>query len=166
MMVCMIVPTQEYSTLRERGESLRFIQSINRDSLLRFLVAACGRRFLEAARLLDIENASIAELREFLDHGFWVPQFYPAYDAVAERFIYETDWAQMDAFEPEKELVERRWIEFFQESLVPKLLDDDEFVRNVLRVVNILPVQDKQKAIDAIIVKMAGVTFPSNDPWY
>ena len=128
-------------------------------------MAACGRRFLDAARLLDIENSSIVELREFLEHGFWVPQFYPAYDAVAERFIYETDWAQMDAFEPERELVERRWIEFFQESLVPKLLDDDEFVRNVLRVEKILPVRDKHKAIDAIVVKMAGVTFPSNDPW-
>jgi hypothetical protein len=49
---------------------------------------------------------------------------------------------------------------FFSQWLIPKLVEDDEICRNVLRANGILSINDKQKALDTLVAALEEITLP------
>jgi hypothetical protein len=57
-----------------------------------------------------------------------------------------------------------KWGRYFHHVLVPHLLLDDEFVRNVLRAMMAIPCKSPQLARDALVQRVSEMTLPETQP--
>lgn len=132
---------------------------------LSWLANDCIKRYLAAARLVGLQGAiadRIAEAR--CKGGQDLTPLLTVWDAVCERYRDERFDAQESLFEAHDAEVRREWSEFVHWKLFPRLLREDEFVRNVLRALRLLPCRDIADVVTALRCHVFEMTLPDDDP--
>lgn len=130
-----------------------------------FLVMACRRKFLNAARLLELRNPVIDRLSSFgLDVGVNPWPLLGPFTVLAERYVKHFFSPQENLFHDPMERQDERWGKYFHHVLVPDLLANDEVVRNVLRAVRALPSQQPEQAAITLSQYFAETTLPETHP--
>lgn len=146
-------------------EELLVAQSSHRASALAGLVSSCRERFLQSARLLEIESPVIALLRERGDNeAAELGPLLPLWQVICNRYRTELYDPQITFFVDPATQVRDEWQGFFHYRLLPRLLESDEFLRNVLRAVGWLPCESSTGAADALRQHAAEMTLPSSTP--
>lgn len=142
-------------------EELADYQLEHRDSELRELVHNCRRRFLAAASLLAIGGPVFDGLREaFHLQNLDLASLYPAWEMLSRRYRSELFDPQPGLFLDHGVESRRRWGVFLYEELFPHLLHENEFVRNTLRTVGLVPCKSKQKASSALCQYLEEMGLP------
>jgi hypothetical protein len=107
----------------------------------------CRSKYVDAARLLEIQNPAIERLASSgistaVDVG---PLLWPL-DVLIERYIDRFFSPQESLFDETGQHEAVRWTRYFHHVLTPAILANDEAVRNVLRAVKALPSQQPEQA--------------------
>ena len=124
----------------------------------------CRRKFINAANLLEIRGPVINKLRDF---GFDRINLWPLmgmFKVVCERYIEEFYTGQEELFERHLGGQDMKWSRYWHHVLVPNLLQDDDFVRNVLRAMMAIPCKSPKQAGDALIQIILEMTLPETKP--
>lgn len=128
------------------------------------LFMACRRRFLNAASLLEVDGAEVEVLRESSRESLDLQPLMSIHAAICERYVevFLSPQASLFAnFEDEPDL---RWGRYFHDVLVPHLLLEDVFVRNVLRAMMAIPCRNPQRSVDALVQHISEMTLPKTRP--
>jgi hypothetical protein len=129
------------------------------------LVMACRRKFLNAARLLEVRSQVIDRLSSFgVDAGVDPWPLLGPFTVLAERYVERFFSPQDNLFQDPMERQDEKWGKYFHHVLVPHLLTNDEVVRNVLRAVRALPSQQPEQAAIALSQYFAETTLPETRP--
>ena len=99
----------------------------------------CRDKFLDAARLLEIENPTIEHLKKVGDGPIELWPFLNMYDEWCERYELALFSCQMVLFPEYAERQDVKWQQYFHHELLPDLMRDHHFVKDVLRAVKALP---------------------------
>lgn len=129
------------------------------------LVMSCRRKFLNAARLLELNSQSIDRLSAFgvsTPIDLW-PLLNPFID-LTERYVEHFFSPQDNLFHTHMERQDEQWSKYFHQILVPHVLANDEAVRNILRAVRALPSKDPEKAALALSNYFKETTLPETWP--
>ena len=129
------------------------------------LVMACRRRFLNAARLLEVRSPAIDRLSSFgVDAAveYW-PLLGP-FSVIAERYVERFFSPQDTLFRDPADIEDEKWARYFHHVLVPHMLTNDEVVRTVLRAVHALPSAHPEHAARALSQYFAETTLPDTSP--
>jgi len=111
------------------------------------LMHNCRSRYLQAADLVQLRIDDIDKLRDFgIMESVNLAPLIPSWDCICDRYLAERYDPQPTLFEDHDEQCKREWNEFVYWRLIPTLLRDDEFVRNVLRALGGLPCQSPPQA--------------------
>lgn len=125
------------------------------------LVTRCKRRFLKAAHLVNAKGQVIDRIERSLVGGLTdLTPLLPAWRLVCERYRDDRYDPQENLFQPHEAEVLERWGQFVYWSLLPSLLREDEFVRNVLRALELLPSRSPTQAADAVFHHIAEMNLP------
>lgn len=142
-------------------------QRSNASQSLYTLFMSCRRKFLNAARLLELHGAEIENLREcglIKSVDLW--PLMNMYSVVCDRYTDAFFSPQENLFTNPSDEQDEKWWRYFHHVLVPHLLLEDEFVRNVLRAMMAIPCKNPQLARDAIVQHVSEMTLPeSRPPW-
>lgn len=141
-------------------------QRSNAAQNLHALFMSCRRKFLNAARLLELRGAEIENLREW---GYKSVDLWPLmnmYSVVCDRYTDAFYSPQAKLFANPADAQDEKWGRYFHHVLVPHLLLEDEFVRNVLRAMMAIPCKSPQLARDALVQHVSEMTLPeTRPPW-
>jgi hypothetical protein len=149
-------------------KNLNQIQAETRIQMLHNLAMTCQRRFLLAADLVEISGPAIKGLREFGFQSVELRPLIPAWQCLCLRYQTELDDPQMSLFQEHDRLSQLReaWGQFVYWKLIPKLVQDDSLVRNVLRSLGGLPCQSPEQAANAVYQHFLEMTLPdTRPPW-
>lgn len=106
------------------------------------LLIQCRDKFLDAARLLEIENPAIEHCKNV---GYGAVELWPflnMYDEWCERYELALFSPQTNLFLDNEEREDVKWQRYYFHELLPQLLRDHHFVKNVLRAMKALPGAD------------------------
>jgi hypothetical protein len=147
-----------------REELARF-QFDDRVHAIFTLATRCRDRFVRAADLVCLRSPAIDKVRAF---GYGEPvSVLPLVDAwrvVCERYLDVRYDAQL-ALCPGSSVEEpERWIRFVHWELFPKLVRDDELVRDVLRALGRLPCPSPASAAEAVRCHFINMHLPPDPP--
>ena len=139
-------------------------QSENANQNLLDLARSCRCRFLRAANLLEINNENIHALELAYSNTIDLRPLRPAWVHLCERYNTE----RVD-FHPRllNEFVDdviQSWSKFVYHDLFPKLDQDDEFVRNVLRALDLIPSRSAENAAKFVYFYFDEMTLPDSPP--
>lgn len=141
-------------------------QRSNAAQNLHALFMSCRRKFLNAARLLELRGAEIENLREW---GYKSVDLWPLmnmYSVVCDRYTEAFYSPQAKLFANPADAQDEKWERYFHHVLVPHLLLEDEFVRNVLRAMMAIPCKSPQLARDTLVQHVSEMTLPeTRPPW-
>jgi len=144
----------------------RKIQKSSASQDLDSLFRSCRRKFLNAAQLLELRGAAVESLREW---GLKSVNLWPLmnmHGVVCDRYVDEFFSPQANLFGSPADAQDAKWSQYYYNVLVPHLLLNDEFVRNVLRAMMAIPCKNPQVARDALIQFMSEMTLPeTRPPW-
>lgn len=84
---------------------------------------------------------------------------------VCDRYTDAFISPQANLFHDPADAQDEKWGRYFHHVLMPYLLLEDEFVRNVLRAMMAIPCQNPQLARDALVQHMAEMTLPETRPY-
>lgn len=130
------------------------------------LVAQCVERFLSAMRLLEIRGEFFGRLEARRREGGDLSPLVEPWRALSQRYRDEIFDPQLSLLEDPEERLRRNWQHFVHRALLPTLLLDDEFVRNVLRALDVLPTSAGPLALAAVRSKLQNMTLPeATPPW-
>ena len=143
-------------------DDLRETQKKNFAQDFSHLVVMCGRRFVSAANLLDVEKSEIDKVAAIGTTGrVEVGALHWAATELWERIVRIYDQPQQgDLFNGWPDAPEVLWNRYFYRDLVPALSLDDEVVRNLLNAVGALTVKTRVDACDAVRQRFAEVSMP------
>jgi hypothetical protein len=146
------------------GDGLAAEQSASEKQMLFDLYGKCRRRYLRAAQLMEIPRAQLGAIDTLgasepvtllpLQHGWKV---------FCERYRKEAADYQLNLLDKEAG-TERQWGKWVYNVFFPTILQDDEFVRNVLRAVGAIPCTDAKMAATALIATLTNMTLPAQTP--
>jgi hypothetical protein len=140
--------------VRHQRETFRYAMSS--------LLQSCEIRYLDAARLLEVDGVVIDGIGEARARGQTdLSPLIPAWTVICSRYLSEVFSLQVDLFDPEDEKFIRPWSEFLYQRLFPVLVTHDGFVRDLLRVVDLLPCRSKADASASLVTELTEMTFPS-----
>lgn len=125
----------------------------------------CIRRFLRSAKLIGIDGPVFQTLRNAercLQRD--LAPLYPAWHVICERYRRERFDPQLYLFVDDREESIKRWGRFLYRELFPRLMIEDEFVRNVLRAVGLLPCRSMQQAVSALSYYLEEMSLPFEPP--
>lgn len=129
------------------------------------LVMTCRRRFLNAARLVELGSGAIDELTSFgVDASVDLWPLIAPFGVLTERYVAQFFSPQECLFPSLIEQQDQKWIRYFHHVLVPHLIASDEVVRNVLRAVRALPSHQPDQAAIALSQYFAEMTLPESKP--
>ncbi len=129
------------------------------------LVMTCRRKFLNAARLLELRSDAIYKLEPFgVSERVNVRPLLTPFSVLTERYTMEFFSPQENLFQEPSEEQNVKWGRYFYDILVPHLIGSDEVVRNVLRVVRALPSQHPELAATALSQHFTEMTLPERRP--
>ncbi len=141
------------------------VQHKQTHEVLSYLIMECRRKFLRGAELVEVRSVVIERLTHF---GYKdledLDQLNPAWDCLCNRFMKERFDPQMLLFEDHDKAMKKSWGEFIYWEICPKLLEDDEVVRNILRASGGLPCKSKQNAGLFLYSYISEMTFPNSRP--
>jgi DNA-binding GntR family transcriptional regulator len=124
------------------------------------LVDRCARRFVSAADLVGVKGREIERLRRSrYEGGTDLSRLLEGWDVLCTRYRRERYDAQASLIEDHGDQETRRWSEFLYWELFPSLEQEDEFVRNVLRAVELLPSRSPARAAAAIRHHLQEITL-------
>lgn len=103
------------------------------------LFIKCRDKFLDAARLLEIENPTIDHLKKAGDSPIEIWPFLNMYDEWCLRYELEFFSPQMPLFPEYAERQDVKWQNYYFHELLPNLLRDHHFVKDILRAMKALP---------------------------
>ena len=131
------------------------------------LVMTCRRKFLNAARLLELRGDAIDKLASFdVEAPVDVWPLIGPFSALTERYATQLFLPQESLFQEPSEKQDEKWGKYFHHVLVPQLIASDEVVRNVLRAVRALPSRQPAQATVALSQHFAEMTLPqTRPPW-
>ena len=129
------------------------------------LVMACRRKFLNAARLLEVSSPALVVLTSFgvsapVDHK---PLLHP-FAVLTERYVEQFFSPQGDLPLGPGQRQGEKWERYFHHILLPHLLADDNVVRDVLRTVRALPGREPAQAALALRHIFTEMTLPKSQP--
>ena len=147
-------------------ESLAELQEESTRNALSSLLSDCEERFLTAARLLQIANPVTDRIQESKSKGGTsLAPLYPMWHVICRRYRREFDGAQPSLFASDSGDLATKWGHFLHRRLFPRLVEEDEFVRNALRAVGLLPSKTpKTEASDALAHHVTEMTLPDTTP--
>jgi hypothetical protein len=129
------------------------------------LVMSCRRRFLNAARLLEINKKVIDDLSRFgVDQSIDLWPLLAPFSILTERYVENFFNPQDNLFHDLLERQDEQWSKYFYQILVPHILSNDEAVRNILRCVGALPCRQPEQASAAIKHYFSVTTLPETFP--
>ncbi len=125
------------------------------------------RRFIEAAYLLEIDSPAVSAWRRILYERVDLAPLLPAFSIIKDRFLKEVHSAQMELFDKSYyDTCLRRWTKFAYHDLLPLLMRNDEFVRNVMRVMGLLPCYSPEEAEKSLRQYLHEMTLPNRTPMW
>jgi hypothetical protein len=127
----------------------------------------CRRRFLRSADLVCMRSAPIAKLRKWGSESLKVGPLILPWQLICHRYLWERHDPQLSLLSktPLMEAAEA-WSQFVYWHLLPHLVLDDEFVRNVLRALGGIPCESPERAVTAVGSFLAEMTLPdAAPPW-
>jgi hypothetical protein len=129
------------------------------------LVMSCRRKFLNAARLLELNSNYIESLSDFgvSDTVDLWPLLNPFID-LTERYVEHFFSSQDNLFHLHMERQDEQWSKYFHQILIPHLLANDEVVRNILRAVRALPSKNPDDAVISLNHYFKETTLPETAP--
>jgi hypothetical protein len=129
------------------------------------LVMSCRRRFLNAARLLEVNKKIIDDLSRFgIDQPVDLWPLLAPFTLLAERYIEHFFNPQDNLFHEQLERQDEQWSKYFYQILVPHILSNDEAVRNILRSVGALPCSLPEQTSAALKHYFSVTTLPETFP--
>tara|TARA_A100001391_G_scaffold65342_1_gene40931 strand:+ start:22000 stop:22479 length:480 start_codon:yes stop_codon:yes gene_type:complete len=148
-------------------DNFRAYQQEGAKSQLYSLVMSCRRRFLKAARLLEVNSPALEKLTAFgVSSSVDVWPLLSPFSVLAERYVEHFFSPQAGLFPDPAEQQDERWNRYFYHVLVPHLVIEDEVVRNVLRAICALPCRQPDEAAMALTHYFSEMTLPeSRPPW-
>jgi hypothetical protein len=127
-------------------DDIQELQRDSREGILVTLVMGCRERYLRAAALLELANDDVKRVRDLYQRRFPVEWLLDPYQVLCERYRQQRYSVQMVLGEAFVETMRRHWNEFVYWWLLPKLLEDDAFVRDTLRCVEAISSVDPAEA--------------------
>jgi hypothetical protein len=142
-------------------EELIEIQHKNAAVNLHELFMSCWRRFRDAARLVELSGPGIKRLEDFGFSPVDLSPLMPMYKVLCDRYARHFFTGQEPLFPTLDGTPAVRWTRYYHFVLLPRLVNEDEFVRNVLRVMGVI--SSGNKAIVAAILsqQVIDIVFPS-----
>jgi len=144
-----------------RLETLQEIQLEAAYNNMRSLVGRCRERYLAAAAMMELDDATVTQVREI---GFGEPpspwRLLRGYKILCDRYNRSYFTAQENLFFKPGDEQDAKWIGYFWYRLMPKLLERDEMVRNVLRAGEAIPSEDPQAAGDSFLQECRELVMP------
>jgi hypothetical protein len=131
---------------------------------LHALFMSCRRKFLNAARLLELSGAAIKSLQECGQKSVEVGPLLNMYKVVCDRYTHTFFSPQATLFPNPADAEDQKWARYFYHTLVPHLLFDDHFVRNVLRAMMAIPCKNPRLAQDTLVQYVSEMTLPETSP--
>ncbi len=143
---------------------LRVEQKAHAASHLGALFKACARRYLDAARLLEVNGSVVDALSQSLYEAIDLAPLLSVYQCSCERYNSELYSPQQDLWGEAQDEPYQRWSRFFHHGLVPTLVADSQSVRNVLRVMGKLPCTNPGQASAALVAEVTNMALPGQVP--
>lgn len=142
-------------------QELRHEQHARAGNHLFELYQACARRYVEAADLLEVDGPVIAAIRKSFFGTVYLEPLLDVFQCVCERYNNEIYSPQTDLWDsdPHSDLVE--WTRYFHSVFIPVLASKNHLVRDVLRVMDMLPCEDPELAGAALLAEVTNMTLPS-----
>ncbi len=136
--------------------------------VLSSLIEKCLRRYLGAARLLELRGDLVEKLQKAAsDGGADLSPLNSLWITICDRFGEEIYDPQLELFRDHDTVMLDKWGVFLYQKLIPALCRDDECVRNVLRAVELLPSRSRHGAARALAHFVEEMVLPDQLPsWF
>ena len=129
------------------------------------LLSNCYERFLRAADLVNLRGEVPERIRRArIEGGTNLRPLFPAWNLICERYRNERYVPQLGLFREHKDEVLEDWGQFVYWELFPALVRENEFVRNVLRAIELLPCHSPDKAAAALVLYISEMELPNRRP--
>jgi hypothetical protein len=131
---------------------------------LTFLAGECRQAYLQAAHLIEHDSESVRAVRERWHDGtvnLW--GLMETYAALASRYADDHFSCQEDLIPSPAETADMKWTRYLHHRLVPALLQDAIFVRNVLRAACLLPDEQQDPPSRSAFLRDHARDFPMPD---
>lgn len=128
------------------------------------LISDCIYRYLNASELLQLDEPIFQEMRSFLGSGFSTLPLDPLYRVICERYNNEVYCSQMEMWvKPELDAL-TRWSQYYHGQCVPRFVSQDDWARNILCVMRLIPCLSPDQALESLIYKASDMTMPNQSP--
>ena len=142
-------------------EQLERVQQEWAQPALSGLVRDCERRYLRAARLLQVRSDEISRLqRASSEGGSELSSLLPFWSALCARYRKVEFDAQASLFQEHDAEVRDHWGRFVYREMWPALCREDECVRNVLRAIGLLHSRSRAAAAAALVRFVEDMALP------
>lgn len=134
-------------------------------NFLTILAGECRQAYLQAAHLIEHDSESVRAVRERWHDGtvnLW--GLMPAYATLAGRYADDHFSCQEELFPSPAETADMRWSRYLHHRLLPALMRDATFVRNVLKTACLLPDAQLDPPSRSAFLRDHVRDFPMPDP--
>jgi hypothetical protein len=129
------------------------------------LLQDCVRRFLAAAALVGLDGPTIKRIQDARYEGnLDLTPLCPIWNLICERYRNERFDPQESLFKEHSQDVLERWGQFLHWELFPLFLRENEFVRNVLRAVGLLPCRSREQVVSTMCQYVSDMSLPYHRP--
>ncbi|RJP24371.1 MAG: hypothetical protein C4520_04195 [Candidatus Abyssobacteria bacterium SURF_5] len=143
-------------------EELARLQQKQAGQALYSLFMKCRRRFLRSAELLCIRSESIGKLQD-LEATDMTP-LVSVWEAICGRYLAERYTPQLPLFQDHDTETREDWEKFINLEMFPRLVNEDEVVRNILRAMGGLPCKSPRGAASAVCSYIDEMVLPGVPP--
>jgi hypothetical protein len=127
------------------------------------LILLCARRFSDAAHLLGIRGREIDRVRGACSGGTDPAPLLVVWKVLCDRYRVERYDPQIGLFLDHGAELQARWGAFLHTELFPELVRENEVVRDVLRVLGLLPTTSVPESAAALANHIKQMGFPFRD---
>ncbi len=145
-------------------EELIEIQHKNAAVNLHELFMSCWRRFRDAARLVELSGPGIKRLEDFGYSPVDLSPLMPMYKVLCDRYARLFFTGQEPLFATLADTPDVQWTRYYHFALVPRLVENDELVRNVLRVMTVISCKDIDQVTKTLVNQVMEMTLPTEVP--
>lgn len=145
-----------------KREHFEQLQAAEAPQVLGALLAECRQRYVDAARLVAVENHEVEAVRKRWHAGqanLW--PLLPAYSFIAKHYIERYFTPQDLLFPTPGQAEDAKWSRYLSWRVKPLLLDDPAFVRLALQAACLLPsARDPQADGTLLLEHLRGMPMP------
>jgi hypothetical protein len=147
-----------------RIEELVEIQNKNAAINLHELFMSCWRRFRDAARLVELSGPGTRQLEDFGYSPVNLSPLMPMYKILCNRYATLSFTGQEPIFPTLADTPDVQWTRYYHFALVPRLVENDELVRNVLRVMTVISCKDIDQVSETLAKQAMEMVLPTEVP--